>query len=141
MLRGLLTTLAVVVLLAEDAFLPDSGERTLDLADSIGVTYMRSNIRDGFIVPPWVTEHQAIPRDVPQPLRTFTDTLLLLNPTARRVPGVYILTVEAGKEPDQLQRFADRAAGRGWPVRRLIADHVPERSAPLALVKMLAELR
>jgi pimeloyl-ACP methyl ester carboxylesterase len=70
-----------------DAFLPDSGERTLDLADSIGVTYIRPNIRDGFIVPPWVTQHGAIPRDVPQPLRTFTDTLRLVNPAARKMPG------------------------------------------------------
>ena len=124
-----------------DAFLPDSGERTLDLADSIGVTYIRPNIREGFIVPPWVTQHDAIPRDVPQPIRTFTDTLWLLNPTARKVPGVYILTVEPGKEPDQFQRFADRAAARGWPVRRLTADHVPERSAPLALVNLLTQVR
>ena len=92
-------------------------------------------------MPPWVTEHDAIPRDVPQPLRTFTDTLRLLNSTARKVPGVYILTVEPGKEPDQFQRFADRAAARGWPVRRLTADHVPERSAPLALVNILTEVR
>jgi pimeloyl-ACP methyl ester carboxylesterase len=124
-----------------DAFLPDSGERTLALADSMGVTYIRPNIRDGFIVPPWVKERSAIPRDVPQPLRTFTDTLRLLNPRARKVPGIYILTVEPGKEPDPFQRFADRAAARGWPVRRLTADHAPERSAPRALVNILTEVR
>jgi hypothetical protein len=93
------------------------------------------------IVPPWVTEPNARPRDVPQPLRTFPDTLRLLHPDGRKVPAVYILTVEAGKEADPFQRFEDRAAGRGWPVRRLAADHTPERSAPLALVKMLAGLR
>ena len=124
-----------------DAFLPDSGERTLDLADSIGVTYVRPNIRDGLIVPPWVTDHSAVPRDVPQPLRTFTDTLRLLNPMGREVPGVYILTVEPGREPDDFQPMANRALARGWLVRRLTADHVPERSAPVALVKMLTELR
>jgi pimeloyl-ACP methyl ester carboxylesterase len=123
-----------------DAFLPDSGERTLDLADSIGVTFIRPNIRDGFILPSWVTEQKAIPRDVPQPLHTFMDTLRLLNPAARKVPGVYILTVELGKEPDQFQRFADRAAARGWPVWRLNADHVPERSNPVALVDLLAQV-
>lgn len=124
-----------------DAFLPDSGDRTLDLADSIGVTYIRPNIRDGFILPAWVTDLTTVPRDVPQPLRTFTDTLRLVNHRALKVPAIYILTVESGKEPDQFQRFADRAVARGWPVQRLAADHVPERSAPDALVSMLSKVR
>jgi pimeloyl-ACP methyl ester carboxylesterase len=123
-----------------DAFLPNSGERTLDLAESVGFNYIRPNIKDGFIVPPWVTDQDTIPRDVPQPLRTFTDTLRL-DPTSRKVPGVYILTVEPGREPDEFQWFADRAAARGWPVRRLTSDHIPERSAPLALVNLLIEVR
>src|SRR3954469_1107906 len=101
-----------------DAFLPVSGEAALDLADSIGATYMRANIRDGFIVPS-VENGRAIPRDVPQPLRTFTDTLRLSNPAARRVPGVYILTAERGKTPDPFQRFADRATARGWKVHQM----------------------
>lgn len=124
-----------------DAFLPDSGERTLDLADSIGVTYIRPNIRNGFIVPSWATQQNAIPRDVPQPLHTFTDTLRLLNPIARKVPGIFILTVEPGKEPDQFQRFADRATARGWPVWHLNADHLPERSNPVALADILTKVR
>ena len=57
-----------------DAFLPDSGETALAFADSIGATFIRSGIRDGFIVPGWVTDDHAVPRDVPQPLRTFSDT-------------------------------------------------------------------
>jgi pimeloyl-ACP methyl ester carboxylesterase len=124
-----------------DAFLPVSGEATLDLADSIGATYMRANIRGGFIVPTWVTDNRAIPRDVPQPLRTFTDTVRLTNPAARAVPGAYILTVEPGKTPDPFQRFADRAAARGWRVYQLEADHTPERSAPKALVRILERLQ
>jgi pimeloyl-ACP methyl ester carboxylesterase len=124
-----------------DAFLPVSGEAALDLADSIGATYMRANIRDGFIVPTWVVDQGAIPRDVPQPLRTFTDTLHLTNPAAGRIPATYILTVERGKTPDPFQRFADRAAARSWRVYQLEADHVPERSAPGALVRLLEQLR
>jgi pimeloyl-ACP methyl ester carboxylesterase len=124
-----------------DAFVPDSGESTIALLDSSGGTFIRANVRDGLIVPPWVTEPNVIPRDVPQPLRTFTDTLRLLNPLGRKVPAVYILTVESGKEPDAFQRFADRAAARGWRVRRLSADHVPERSAPVPLVNLLTEVR
>jgi pimeloyl-ACP methyl ester carboxylesterase len=120
-----------------DALLPDSGETALQLADSIGVTYIRPNVRGGFIVLPAMTDNRAVPRDVPQPLRTFTDTLRLSNSAARRVPGSYILTVERDKTPDQFQFFADRAAARGWRVYQLAADHTPERSAPAALVRLL----
>lgn len=123
-----------------DAFLPVSGEAALDLADSIGATYMRANIRGEFIVPTWVVDDSAIPRDVPQPLRTFTDTLRLTNPVAERIPAAYILTVEPGKTPDPFQRFADRAAARGWKVYQMKADHVPERSAPAALAQLLEQL-
>jgi len=123
-----------------DAFLPVSGEAALDLADWIGATYMRANIRDGFIVPTWVTDQRAIPRDVPQPVRTFTDTLRLTNPAARKLSAAYILTVEPGKTPDDFQRFADRAAARGWRVYQLEADHVPERSSPAALVRLLERI-
>jgi pimeloyl-ACP methyl ester carboxylesterase len=124
-----------------DAFLPESGETTVDLADSIGSTFVRANIKGDVIVPFWVTNTDTIPRDVPQPVRTFTDTLRLNNPVAARIPGFYILTVAPGKEPDPFQRFADRAARRGWPVHRLSADHVPERSAPAPLVALLLRAR
>ena len=120
-----------------DAFVPDSGETALALADSIGATFVRPNTRDGFIIPTWVTDDHAIPRDVPQPLRTFTDTLRLVNPAARRIPAAYILTFEPTITPDPFQRFADRAAARGWSVYRLQADHVPERSARAELVALL----
>jgi pimeloyl-ACP methyl ester carboxylesterase len=124
-----------------DAFLPDSGETTLELADSIGVTYLRPNVKNGFLVFPGMAENQAVPRDVPQPFRTFTDTLRLSNPAARRILGTYILTVEPGKTSDDFQLFAGRAAARGWKVYQLAADHTPERSAPAALVKILERIR
>ena len=120
-----------------DAFLPDSGETAMGLADSTGLSFLRGNTRNGLIVPPWVTDTLVIPRDVPQPLRTFTDTLRLVNPAARRIPAAYILTFEPTITPDPFQRFADRAAARGWPVYRLQANHVPERSARGALVALL----
>jgi len=119
-----------------DAFLPDSGETGLELAESIGATRLRQNARGGFIIPGG-SDTSTIPRDVPHPLRTFTDTLRLANSAARRLPGTYILTFERGKEPDSFQRFADRARSRGWRVVRMEADHVPERSAPVALMKVL----
>jgi pimeloyl-ACP methyl ester carboxylesterase len=123
-----------------DAFVPESGESVLGLMDSSGAAFFRSNTRDGYIVPPWVTDLSVIPRDVPQPLHTFSDTLRLSNPAGRRVPATYILTVEPGQTPDAFQRYADRAAARGWPVERLQADHIPERSARVALVALLERI-
>lgn len=120
-----------------DAFLPDSGENVMNLADSSSYSWLSSTVRDGLMVPPWVSDTQAIPRDVPQSFRTFTDTLRLVNPAGRRVPGTYILTFEPAINPDPFQRYADRAAARGWPVRRLQADHIPERTARGPLVELL----
>jgi pimeloyl-ACP methyl ester carboxylesterase len=120
-----------------DAFLPDSGEAVIAAADTSGRTFIREGLRNGMIVPQWVRDTTAIPRDVPQPFRTFTDTLHLVNPARRRVPGTYILTFEPNARPDTFQRFADRAAARGWPVHQLAADHTPERSAREPLVALL----
>jgi pimeloyl-ACP methyl ester carboxylesterase len=119
-----------------DAFVPDSGETAMALAP-MGASSLLANARNGFIIPVWVTDTLAIPRDVPQPLRTLTDTLRLVNPAGRRVPATYLLTFEPTVDPDPFQRFADRAAARGWPVLRLQADHVPERSARAELVALL----
>src|SRR5947199_10173294 len=103
------------------AFLPDSGATTLALADSIGATFVRSNIREGFIMPSWVTDDHAIPRDVPQPLRTFTDTLRLVNAAARHILATYILTFEPTVTPDPFQRFAHLAAALGCLMYRMPA--------------------
>ena len=121
-----------------DDFLPESGETAPALLDSIGADFVRASVREGMSVPPWVTDTLIPPRDVPQSMRTFTDTLHLSNPAGRRVPGTYILTVERAVTPDPFQTFADRAAARGWPVYRLTADHNPQRSARAALVDLLA---
>ena len=124
-----------------DAFLPESGETALQLADSTGNNFVRPNVRNGLIVPPWVTDTSVVPRDVPQSFRTFTDTLRLVNPAGRRVPATYILTFEPAVTPDAFQRYADRAAARGWRVERLQADHIPERSARAALVTLLERVQ
>jgi len=120
-----------------DAMLPDSGESVLQLMGGSGLGFIQSTLKNGMSVPPWVTDTMAIPRDVPQSFRTFTDTLNLVNPAGRRVPGTYILTVEAAVNPDPFQWAADRAAARKWPVYRLDANHTPERSAREPLVAML----
>jgi pimeloyl-ACP methyl ester carboxylesterase len=122
-----------------DALLPDSGESVLTLqsADTGSANFIASLTRGDYTVPLWVQDTTVIPRDVPMSRKTFTDTLRLVNPARRRVPATYILTFEPQVTPDPFQRFADRAAARGWPVQRMQADHIPERTNPTGLVALL----
>ncbi|HET8647933.1 MAG TPA: alpha/beta hydrolase, partial [Vicinamibacteria bacterium] len=121
-----------------DAFLPESGESFLDLALPAMADMVRSSTREGMIGPPWSRQGQPPPTDTAQPLKTFTEKLQLTDePALKRIPATYILTVAPGKTEDDFDRFAERARRRGWPVLRLTADHVPERSAPRELVDLL----
>jgi len=123
-----------------DAFLPESGESAMKLVGADGASFFAQNTRDGLIHPPWVTPDRPIPKDVPHPLKTFTDTLVLTNPAARQVRASYILTVDKGASTDGFSPYAARARARGWPVHQMEADHTPERSAPRELVQLLLRL-
>jgi hypothetical protein len=74
---------------------------------------------------------------VPQPLKTFTETLTLTSEAARRIPATYILTIEKGAKDDDFSPYAERARGRGFAVETLESDHNPQWSAPEALVERL----
>ncbi|MGQ0639260.1 MAG: alpha/beta fold hydrolase [Gemmatimonadaceae bacterium] len=120
-----------------DAFLPESGETVLKLVGADGASFFTQNTKDGLIIPPWVTPESTVPKDVPHPLKTFTDTLTLTNQEARRLPASYILTVDKGATQDGFSPYAARAKARGWPVHQMEADHTPERSARSELVQLL----
>ena len=119
-----------------DAMLPDSGE-SVKILQGVDTAFITSVTRGAYTVPIWVQDTTVVPRDVPMSLKTFTDTLRLVNPAGRKVPASYILTFEPQVNPDPFQRFADRAAKRGWPVFRMQADHIPERTNPTGLVAQL----
>ena len=120
-----------------DALLPDSGESLMSIPDTGRAKFVASVTRGDYLVPVWVQDTTVIPRDVPQSLRTFTDTLRLVNPARRKVPAAYILTYEPQITPDPFQMFADRAAARGWPVYKMVSDHLPERTHRTELVALL----
>ena len=122
-----------------DALLPDSGESVMTLqgSDTARANFITSLRRGDYTVPVWVQDTTVIPRDVPMSFKTLTDTLRLVNPARAKVPATYILTFEPQVNPDPFQRFADRAAARGWPVQRMQADHIPERTNPTGLVALL----
>ena len=124
-----------------DAFLPDSGESMAQLAGSGFNTMVTANVKDGMIVPPWVPANAPPPTDVPHPLKTMLDTLVLTNPAGRALPVNYILTMDKGATTDGFSAMADRAIARKFPIDTLITDHTPERSALPALVRLLRRVK
>jgi pimeloyl-ACP methyl ester carboxylesterase len=126
-----------------DAFVPNDGESAMSFVSGSRGDWLKPMINGDYIVPPWVKPDQPPPHDVPQPLKTFTESISLKNNAARKLPATYILTVEAGKDAkdDDFWFHAQRAQARGWAVLRLTADHNAQWSAPEALVEMLAGIR
>jgi len=122
-----------------DAFLPVNGESVMTLRKA-GALPIEKMVKDGFVIPNWVRPGQAFPKDVPHPIKTFTDPIVLKNPAGPKVPVTYILTVDKGKKPedDDFYLDAERARARGWPVIIMEGDHVvnwhqPEATAALLL--------
>lgn len=120
-----------------DAILPESGRSVADVMGGELGDAMRA-AEDGFLAATWEPADRPVPKDVPHPVRTLTDTLVLRHATPP-VPATYILTEQPSRLPDAFEPFAERAAALGWTVRVMQADHVPERSAPAELVALLLE--
>jgi pimeloyl-ACP methyl ester carboxylesterase len=125
-----------------DAYLPEDGETIMAIRKG-GAAPIEKMAKDGFIIPNWVKPGQALPIDVPHPLKTYRDPIVLKNPAAARVPATYILTVDEGKKPedDDFFRFAERARARGWPVLHMQGGHVPQWHQPQATAQLFLSLR
>jgi len=121
-----------------DAMVPGDGDSVESLTGGRSA-WIKSMTQGDYIVPPWVKPEQPLPKDVPQPLKTFTEPLVLKNKTPLKIPATYILTVEAGKDAktDDFAAQSERAKTRGWTIVQLTADHNPQWSAPEALVELL----
>ena len=123
-----------------DAMVPEDGESVNSI---FGNNRSNDNVQNGYIIPPWVAEGTAPPKDVPHPLKTWTDVISLNNPDRLKITTTYILTVEKGLDPenDGFASQAARAREKGWNMLQLEADHNAQWSAPVAFVKMLVEIR
>lgn len=119
-----------------DAFVPEDNESVRSITKSDFASFELVN---GYIIPPWVPKGKTPPKDVPHPMKTFTDSISLKNPARLNIATTYILTVDKGLDPtkDDFALQADRANKKGWPVLQLEADHNPQWSAPEEFVKML----
>ncbi|MDB6128608.1 MAG: pytH [Verrucomicrobia bacterium] len=109
-----------------DALLPENGDSVSELEKGRGPA-LAEKAKDGFIAPWWVKPDKPYPRDVPHPVKTLEDRITLTNPAARKIPAVYILTVEKGHAAadDDFAPFAERARKRNWPVIQMEGDHNP----------------
>ncbi|MFZ5494965.1 MAG: alpha/beta fold hydrolase [Verrucomicrobiota bacterium] len=125
-----------------DAFVPEDGESLMTVRQA-GPRDLERMTKDGFVIPSWVKPAKLPPKDVPHPLKTFTDAISLQNPAAAKVPATYILTVDPGKQPEDDTFFAssERARARGWPVIIMEADHVPQWRQPEATAEILLGIR
>ena len=121
-----------------DAFVPEDGESVMSIRKN-GAMDIEKMSKNGFIIPSWVKPDKLPPKDVPHPLKTFTDPIVLKNPAAAKVPATYILTVDPGKQPkdDTFFPSSERAKARGWPVLVMSADHVPQWHLPEATAELL----
>ena len=122
-----------------DALLPENDESLMSI---FGRDTSEMNIRDGFIIPSWVSKGQQPPSDVPHPLKTWQDRLSLNNKDRLKINSSYILTVDKGKDPksDGFASQAERARKKNWDVYTLEADHNAQWSAPNELVQLLRDI-
>lgn len=125
--------LAKVVFL--DAAVPDDGMSASDLWGALSPEI----IEDGLIYFPWIDTSKPYPRDVPQPLKTWTEPVSFKNPKAMVLPVTYIAFVA----PDDIEKRSNedpswkRAKERNWKIQTLNSDHNAQRSHPNELVEML----
>ena len=125
-----------------DAMVPEDGESVMSIMDPKGDGISKM-IQGDHVVPPWVKADQPPPKDVPHPLKTFTESIALRNSEAAKIPAAYILTVDPGKKPaeDNFAKSAARARARGWEMHEMTADHNPQWSATEELVEVLIALK
>jgi pimeloyl-ACP methyl ester carboxylesterase len=125
-----------------DAILPENGESVVSLfGDAIETmaTAGGGGAEPWQLVPRWVEQGKPPPVDVPQPLLTFTQPIVLESSEAAQLPAVFLLTIEAGKEIDDFDVFADRARDRGWEVITMEGSHNPHWYQPENFVKVLLQ--
>ena len=80
------------------------------------------------------------PYNVQMPAKTFTTPMSLKNQdAAHKVPTEYILTVDAGRQPqdDMFYMCYQRAQERGWSTSIMTGDHIVHVNQPAALVERL----
>jgi pimeloyl-ACP methyl ester carboxylesterase len=121
-----------------DAFVPRDGESVAALVGG-RIAGADGEAQTWLVAPGWVEDGEPPPVDVPHPLKTLTDPIVLDNPEARAIPAVFLHTIEAGAQTDDFDVFAERARALGWPVVTMEGGHNPHWFQPERFVEVLLD--
>lgn len=125
-----------------DAFVPNNGESLFTSRGENGDAMTRPFTKDGFVGYPFGKTNPNPPMDVPQPLKTFSEKLVIDNPAVLKIPTSYILmTQNHDREKAGFALFSKRAEERGWPIIQLEGGHYAMRDQPSELVKTLEKCK
>ena len=125
-----------------DAIVPDNGHSALQ---SMGMNENKEGggfqVQNGTVTPTWVRDTTKTPRDVPHPIQTFAQPLVLnRSEEIAKIPTTYIFTYETnrgGKEKDDFYKFYQKANARKWKIVELEASHNPQIDKLDDLVEIL----
>ncbi|MAI27252.1 MAG: alpha/beta hydrolase [Spirochaeta sp.] len=123
-----------------DSNLPEDGETMMSLwpeDERERVLRNAAEEGEGWKVIPWWTDP---PRDVAQPLASWTQTVSLGNPEAEKIPGTYVKALgdEEPRESDEILRA--RVKARGYGYHEWKTTHNPQRSALREYVDLLLSI-
>lgn len=122
-----------------DAFLPENGESVAGYVEGSPTADIISSPDGEYVFPSWVKDTTAFPRDVPHPLASIKESIVLKNSKRLEIPSTYILTFDPknGVGKDDFYFFSTRAKEYNWKVIEMEADHNPQINKLDELVKIL----
>lgn len=132
-----------------DAFLPEDGDRAIDLLPESVAHHYREAVAgpgEGWLIPPRSLEVLGVsdpsdlawltPRLTPQPWRTYDQPVVAASPVGG-TPGAFVHCVDW---LDVFAPFAEKARAAGWEVHDLATGHEAMVTAPDELAEILDAL-
>lgn len=120
-----------------DAIVPDDGMSMIQ-EQPISAEHKLIN---GNVHFSWIDANAPFPRDVAQPIKTFTEPVSYKNPLAKKLTVTYVAFLPVGvsvadraKDPSW-----SRAEQRHWTIRTFDGDHVVYRVKPVEFSAMLED--
>ncbi|MBE1299697.1 MAG: alpha/beta fold hydrolase [Alteromonadaceae bacterium] len=127
-------------LLYMDALLPENGESMFSLMGEEQANYFRDMAKA--YEQPW-----CIPlnwpkwgRDVPHPIGTYEQAVVINNPAAQIIPATYVYCTKPLEGKERFKLFADRAKARGYRYLELPTEHNMQRTMPDEYIAIIEEI-
>ncbi len=119
-----------------DAAVPKHGSSAQDLW---GAVRGKHKVIDGIMYFSWLDESRAIPRDVPQSLKTYSEPVSFINPLALKLPATFIAFIQNEQAKEKLMQDSSwkNAKARHWTIRTLVSDHNAQHSHRKELADLL----